>query len=241
METKKKMKVEIWSDVMCPFCYIGKRRFETAMAAFPNKDNVELVWKSFQLAPDMKATPGKNIHQYLSEHKGVSLDEAKRMNDYVTQMAAKAGLVYNFDKAVVANSFNAQRFVHFAKHNGKQNEAEEKLFQTYFADGKNIGDTNTLVELGKEIGLDVKALTETLNSDNYAEEVGADIEEAGQLGINGVPFFVFNRKYAISGAQESQTFLQALDKSYEDWHKDNPLTVIETANGRVCTPDGECT
>src|ERR1700739_803922 len=127
MELNKKMKVEIWSDVMCPFCYIGKHRFEAAMDAFSNKDSIELVWKSFQLAPDMKATPGKNIHQYLSEHKGVSLDEAKRMNDYVTQMAAKAGLVYNFDKAVVANSFNAHRFVHFAKHNGKQNEAEEKL------------------------------------------------------------------------------------------------------------------
>ena len=240
MELNKKMKIEIWSDVMCPFCYIGKHRFETAMAVFPNKNNIELVWKSFQLAPDMQATPGKNIHQYLSEHKGVSLDEAKRMNDYVTQMAAKAGLVYNFDKAVVANSFNAHRFVHFAKHNGKQNVAEEKLFQAYFTDGKNIDDTNTLFELGKEIGLDAKALTETLNSDKYAEEVGADIEEAGQLGINGVPFFVFNRKYAISGAQESQVFLQALEKSLEDWQKDTPLTVIETTDGQVCTPDGEC-
>lgn len=170
----------------------------------------------------------------------MSLDEAKRMNDYVTQMAAKAGLVYNFDKAIVANSFNAHRFLHFAKHNGKQNEAEEKLLQAYFTDGKNIDDTPTLVELGKEIGLEAKTLTEVLNSDKYAEEVGTDIEEAGQLGINGVPFFVFNRKYAISGAQESQTFLQALNKSFEDWQKNNPLIVEETTDGQVCTPDGEC-
>src|ERR1700749_2212406 len=106
---KNKMQVEIWSDIMCPFCYIGKRKFEKALEGFSNKDNIEVVWKSYQLAPDMETTPGKTIHQYLSERKGVSIDEAKRMNSYVTDMAAKTGLVYNFDKAVVANSFNAHR------------------------------------------------------------------------------------------------------------------------------------
>jgi len=234
------MKVEIWSDVMCPFCYIGKRKFEKALAEFPEKANIELEWKSFQLAPDMKTTIGKNIHQYLAEHKGFSLDEAKRMNDHVTAMAEKVGLTYNFDKSVVANSFNAHRFSHFAKLKGKQNEAEEKLFQAYFTDGKNIDDYNTLIQLGEEIGLDAMELRTALEKGAFADEVKADIEEAQQLGVQGVPFFVFDRKYAVSGAQESAAFTQVLQKSFEEWKEQNPAGIIEMTEGQVCTPDGEC-
>jgi len=217
------MKIEIWSDVMCPFCYMGKRKFEKALSEFQGKDNIEIEWKSFQLAPDMKTT-GKSIHEYLAEHKGFSLDDAMRMNNQMTQMAAKVGLTYNFDKAVVANSFNAHRFSHFAKTKGKQNEAEEKLFYAYFTDGKNIDDFNTLIQLGIDIGLDAEELRQALEKNKYAKEVTADIDEASQLGISGVPFFVFNRKYAISGAQESSTFLGALDKSYSEWHTVNKIT-----------------
>jgi predicted DsbA family dithiol-disulfide isomerase len=237
---KNKMKVEIWSDVMCPFCYIGKRKFEKALETFPGKDKIEMEWKSFQLAPEMKTTLGKNIHQYLAEHKGFSLEDAKRMNDHVTAMAAKVGLTYNFDKAIVANSFNAHRFSHFAKTKGKQNEAEEKLFKAYFTEGKNMDDTNTLVELGAEIGLDPREVRTALESGTYTNEVNADIDEAHQLGVNGVPFFVFDRKYTVSGAQESQTFTQVLQKSFEEWNKENPVTLTEMADGQVCTPDGEC-
>ena len=237
---KSKMKVEIWSDVMCPFCYIGKRKFENALAEFPGKDKIELEWKSFQLAPDMKTSPGKSIHQYLADHKGFSLQDAKRMNDHVTALAAKVGLTYNFDKSIVANSFNAHRFSHFAKTKGKQNEAEEKLFHAYFTDGKNIDDYNTLIKLGEEIGLEPIDTRAALESGAFANEVKADIEEAGQLGVQGVPFFVFDRKYAVSGAQESQTFTQVLNKSFEEWSKENPITLTEMADGQVCTPEGKC-
>ena len=238
METK--MKIEIWSDVMCPFCYIGKRKFETALAEFSHKDKVELVWKSFQLAPELKTEPGKNIHQFLAEHKGVSLNEAKGMNDYVTQMAKQVGLVYNFDKSVVANSFNAHRFAHFAKQYGKQNEAEELLFRSYFTDGKNIDDNATLISIGGEIGLDTAALKTALENGSYADNVKADINEAQQVGVRGVPFFLFNRKYAVSGAQESKTFLETLQKAFEQWSKNNPQASLEIIDGKICTPEGEC-
>lgn len=147
------MKVEIWSDVMCPFCYIGKRRFEDALQQFDGKDKVEVEWKSFQLNPDMQTTPSINISQYLADVKGWTLDYAKEMNAHVTQMAAEVGLTYDFDRAVVANSFNAHRFSHFAKQHGLGDVAEEALFKAYFTLGKNTDDLHTLADLGEEIGL----------------------------------------------------------------------------------------
>lgn len=234
------MKVEIWSDVMCPFCYIGKRKFEQALAQFPHKDKVQIVWKSFQLSPDMKTQPDKNIHWFLAEHKGISLQEAKKMNDYVTQMAKQVGLTYDFEKSVVANSFNAHRFSHFAKQCGKQDEAEELLFRSYFTDGKNIDDYPTLIQLGKEIGLDTDALKAALENGSFADAVHTDIYEAQQVGVRGVPFFVMNRKYAVSGAQESKSFLEVLEKSFAEWQKEYPETALEVVEGKVCTPDGKC-
>lgn len=236
----KKMQVEIWSDVMCPFCYIGKRRFEKALKQLPEQENIEIIWKSYQLAPDMQTDTTKNINQYLSEHKGISLEHAEQMNDQVTRMAAAEGLVYNFDKAIVANSMNAHRFSHFAKQYGKQNEAEELLFRAYFTEGKNTDDLNTLIDLGKEIGLDSDKLKTVLESEQYTDEVREDIYEAHQIGVRGVPFFVFNRKYAISGAQESGAFAQVLEKSFAEWREENHDAEIQVNNGTVCKPDGNC-
>ena len=213
---KKVMKVEIWSDVMCPFCYIGKRKFENALEQFAHKDEVEVVWKSFQLNPDMKTEAGKNINQYLAEVKGWSIEKAKEMNDHVSGIAKDIGLTYHLDKAVVANSFDAHRFSHLAKKYGKQNDAEEKLFEAYFTDGKNTADHQTLVQLGSEIGMDATEISTVLSSDEFSDEVNQDIYEAQQVGVRGVPFFVLGEKYAISGAQESSTFLQALNKTWEE-------------------------
>ena len=234
------MKVEIWSDVMCPFCYIGKRKFEAALGQFANKQNIEIEWKSFQLSPDMVTNKSKNISQYLAEHKGISLQEAKRMNDYVTDMAKQSGLTYNFDKAIVANSFKAHRFSHYAKTQGKQDEAEEKLFKAYFTEGKNTDDIDTLVELGKEIGLNASAVKKVLESEEYSEDVRHDIYEAQQVGVRGVPFFVFDRKYAVSGAQDSKVFLQSLERSFSEWQAENPEAALKVSEGNVCTPDGDC-
>ncbi len=235
-----KMKVEIWSDVMCPFCYIGKRKFESALSQFEHKEKIEIVWHSFQLAPDLKTQPNKNIHQFLAEHQGISVEQAKEMNDQVTQMAKQVGLVYNFDKSIVANSFNAHRFTHFAKQYGKQNEVEELLFRSYFTDGKNIDDYATLIQLGEEAGLDTAALKTALENGSYADEVQKDIYEAHQVGVRGVPFFVFNRKFMVSGAQESNAFLETLRKSFAEWNKENPEAKLEVTEGKICTPDKEC-
>lgn len=237
--TKNKMKVEIWSDVMCPFCYIGKRKFESAMKEFDNSSNIEIIWKSFQLAPDMETDPSKNIDQYLATHKGMSLEQAKGLNKQVSNTAAQVGLEFNFDKAIVANSFNAHRFSHLAKQHGLQNEAEERLFAAYFTEGKNTDDIPTLIQIGNEIGLDAKEVKELLEGNKYAEEVEADIYEAHQIGVRGVPFFVFDRKYAVSGAQESQAFLSTLEKSFGEW-KSTSVPSLEITEGQSCGPDGDC-
>lgn len=217
MSSRDKMKVEIWSDVMCPFCYIGKRKFENALKQFSNSGNVEIEWKSFQLSPHMKTAPDKSVHQFLSEHKGISLAQATSLNDRVTEMARQVGLDYRFDKAVPANSFKAHRFTHFAKKKDVQGKAEEALFNAYFTEGKNIDDTITLMKLGEEIGLDPLETKQVLESDEYSNEVRHDIHEAREIGVNGVPFFVFNRRYAVSGAQDPEAFLQVLKKSYDEW------------------------
>lgn len=234
------MKIEIWSDIMCPFCYIGKRRFEDALADFDHKDEIEIEWKSFLLSPELKTDPSKNIHQFLAEHKNVSVDEAKEMNNYVTNMAAQAGLIYDFDRVVPANSFNAHRFLHFAKKYGKQEEAEEALFKAYFTEGKNIDDAQTLMLMAIELGLDANILAEDMNSGAYTNEVVADINEAQQLGVRGVPFFVFNRKYAVSGAQASDAFLETIEKSFAEWKDTQPKNDFKTIEGQSCSVDGTC-
>ena len=232
------MKVEIWSDVMCPFCYIGKRRFEDALQKSAHKDEIEVEWKSFQLNPDMVTSPDTNINQYLAKIKGWSIEQAEEMNAYVTNMAAEAGLTYNFDKAVVANSFKAHRFTHLAKQHGLGDAAEEQLFKAYFTDGKNTDDIDTLIELGTTIGLDAAEIKQTLESDAYAGEVKQDITEAQRLGISGVPFFVLDRKYGISGAQTPDVFEGTIEKAFAEWQQENPkLDIIE---GESCGPDGNC-
>jgi len=234
------MKVEIWSDVMCPFCYIGKRRFETALQNFAHKDDIEIEWKSFQLNPDLETDPEIHIDQYLADIKGFTIDHARQLNAHVTQMAAEAGLTYNFDKAVVANSFNAHRLSHLAKKHGLGVAMEEQLFKAYFTDGKNIDDQGTLVELGTAIGLDANEIKQTLQSNTYAQEVKRDVAEAQYLGVQGVPFFVLNRKYAVSGAQAVTVFEQSLEKAFDDWQKENPRPKLEIIEGESCGPDGDC-
>lgn len=224
------MTVEIWSDVMCPFCYIGKRRFEQALDQFDHKNEVAVNWKSFQLDPTTQTDPDTNIHEFLAARKGISLEQARAMNDRVTQMAAEVGLTYNFDKAVVANSFDAHRLSHLAKKYGLQDEAEERLFAAYFTEGKNTADCNTLVQLGSEIGLDPEEVRRTLNSNEFAEEVRRDIYEAQQVGLRGVPHFVINDKYAISGAQSPALFLEALNKIWIEFkNSDLPASSSEEA------------
>lgn len=225
--TKNKLRIEIWSDVVCPFCYIGKRKFEAALSEFKHSNDLEIIWKSYQLSPEMITVPGKSIHQYLSEHKRISLTEATSMNNQVADWAKNVGLQYNFDKAIPANTFMAHRFSHLARIKGVQNQAEEKLFSAYFTEGKNIDDVETLTQIGSEIGIDADLVRNTLKSNEFADAVKNDIQEAFSLGLRGVPFFVFDRKYAVSGAQDSKVFLNTLEKAYESWQKENPVYRID--------------
>jgi predicted DsbA family dithiol-disulfide isomerase len=235
-----KMQVEIWSDVMCPFCYIGKRKFEAALSQFVHKENIEVIWKSYMLNPEMKTDTNKNSIVALAEHKGISIEESKEMHKYVVEMATNAGLKYNMDKTISANSFNAHRLTHYAKSQGKQLEIEEKLFEAYFILGKNIDDTNTLIGLGESVGLSKETLVKVIKGNDYAEDVRQDVYEAQQVGVRGVPFFVFDRKYAVSGAQESAVFLQSLQKSFDEWQKTNPDKAMKVINGKVCEPEKGC-
>lgn len=235
-----KMKVEIWSDIMCPFCYIGKRKFEQALQKFDGSEDVSIEWHSFQLDPTMQSVPGKDVYSYLAERKGQSLDWSKQMHKQVADTAAAVGLTYNFDKAVIANSFDAHRLIQFAKTKGKGDEAEEKLFSAYFTEGKDMSNHAVLTALGEEIGLSSTDVGQLLNDDGYSEEVNADIEEAQQLGVTGVPFFVFDRKYAVAGAQAPEVFLQVLEKSFGEWRKASSVLQFQTAAGDVCEPGGDC-
>lgn len=235
------MQVDIWSDIMCPFCYIGKRNFEAALEQLPHRDKVKVVWHSFQLDPTMQSQPGKNVYDYLAERKGQTREWSVKMHEHVVQTAREAGLTYNFDKAVIANSFDAHRLIQLAKKHGAGDAAEEHLFKAYFTDGEDVADHATLQRIGGEIGLDATEVRTMLESDAYAEEVHRDIARAGAMGIRGVPFFVFHDRYAVSGAQPVETFVQALQQSWAEYEKEHPVIVdLSSPEGSVCSVDGVC-
>lgn len=234
------MKVEIWSDIACPFCYIGKRKFEAALEQFAHKDSVEVEWKSFQLDPEMKQVPGKNIYESLAEKKGWTPEQAKALSGQVVSMAAQEGLHYHMDATVPANTLNAHRLTHLAAKHGLQDAAEERLFQAYFMEGRNIQDSETLVQLGTDIGLKEEDVRTMLAGGEFTYEVRMDCAEAQQIGVTGVPFFVIDRKYAVSGAQPSELFLQALQTARTEWEKAHPPVAVLNSDGPSCDINGNC-
>lgn len=232
------MKVDIWSDVRCPFCYIGKRKFENALEKFSNKNEVEVNWRSFELDPSLETNPAINSVEYISQVKGISKQQGLEMHQHVINVAKEVGLHFDFEKSVVANSFNAHRLIQFAKSQGKGNEMEEALFKAHFTDGKNIDDKQILMQIGTAIGIDEKSIQNVLDSNAFADEVRNDEQQAQLLGVRGVPFFVLNNKYGISGAQSSETFLSALEQTWEEIKKEKqPLIITE---GESCSADGNC-
>lgn len=209
------MKVEIWSDVVCPFCYIGKRRFEEALQGFEGREEVQVEWKSYQLNPGLEPVPGQSIHEYLAQHKGISPEHALQMNRQVEQMAAESGLSYQLDRCVVANTADAHRLIQYAKTLGKSDEMEEALFKAYFTDGKNLNLHEILLETAVSAGLPREDAARVLASNEFADQVELDAYEASQLGVRGVPFFVFDRKYGISGAQPLEVFERTFRQTLE--------------------------
>ncbi len=213
------MKIEIWSDVMCPFCYIGKRHLEKAMENVPFSNEIEIEWKSYQLNPDYHNTTNESLYDYLARAKGMTIAQAKQMTGNVLEMANKAGLSLDFEHSVPANSFDAHRFLHFAKSKGLQNEAEEALFQAHFIEGKDIANKEIVSAIGQMLGLIKHEIDSVLATDDFAEAVQYDGYESQQIGIRGVPYFVFDRKYALSGAQPVETFKSALTQSFMEMGK----------------------
>ncbi|MFN7911404.1 MAG: DsbA family oxidoreductase [Bacteroidota bacterium] len=239
--TNEKMRVEIWSDIMCPFCYIGKRQFEEALKEFSSFGKIEVVWRSFLLDPSLPKPSSKlSTYEYLAKRKGISLEQSISLHRNVSDMAKGVGLNYNFDIAVVANSFDAHRLIQLAKTFGLGDKAEERLFKAYFSEGKDMCDVNLLIALGKEIGISEVDLNQLLISDSFADEVKSDIEDAKRIGVTGVPFFVFNRQYAVSGAQGSDVFKDILQKAFTSWEKAETQLKDAKVSGKVCTPENGC-
>lgn len=219
------MKVEIWFDVICPFCYVGKRRFEEALQQFNHSDEVYIDWKSFQLNPDTKTDSETSINEYLADVKGWTSEQVQKMNQRIKKMAATVGLEYNLDDTVIANSFNAHRLIQYAKTQNKSDEAVEALFRAFFREGKNLENRDTLLEIASDLHLDPSETREMLEVDNFTGAVKKNMQEARRMNIGGVPFFLFNRQFAISGAQKVERYVDALEKS---WKEEQPPVELST-------------
>ena len=205
------MNIEIWSDVACPFCYVGKRHFEKALEQFDGRDSVNVTWRSYQLDPSRPRDPEGDVHDLLARKVG-GRERALELNDRMTAMAADAGLDFHLDKTIPTNTFDAHRLSHLAARHGVQDAVVEALFKAYFVDGEHIGRPETLVRIGTEAGLDAQAVEEMLAGDAEAEAVKEDIETAYGFGISGVPTFVVERRYAITGAQPVEAIRATLEK-----------------------------
>ena len=202
------LNVEIWSDVVCPWCYIGKRRFEAAVERFDG--DVDVTWRSFELDPGAPPVREHTATEHLAAKYGMSREQAESSHAQMTELAAQEGLEYHFERARGGNSFDAHRLVHLATANGLQDEAMERVMRGYFTEGVAIGDREALIELAAEIGLDAR---EALEGEEYADAVREDEELARRIGIQGVPFFVLDRRYGVSGAQPAELLVQALEKA----------------------------
>lgn len=207
-----RLRIDIWSDFACPFCYIGKRNLEKALEELEIVGKVDIVFHSFQLDPDAKKDNQSSILEILSKKYKIDKDESQRMIDRVVDMAKDVGLNYNYDKVVETNTFDAHRLVHYAKEENKDEEIIERLFKAYFIEGLDIGDIETLARISKESGLDREGAMEVLGKGGYSAKVNSDKDLAKELGITSVPFFVINNKTAIPGAQSSHVFLKVLDE-----------------------------
>ena len=234
------MRVEVWSDVVCPWCYIGKRRFEAALARFAHRDEVELVWRSFELdvsAPPSSAEQGIYAERLATKY-GCSVTEAQVMIDNMTITAAQEGLDFRFDLARPGNTFDAHRLLHLALEYGRQDELKERLDRATFTEGSPASDHSALRALAAQVGLPEVEVDAVLASDRYAEAVRDDEAKARAYGISGVPFFVIDGRYGISGAQPADAVLQTLDKA---WSERPPLTLVAPGGTAPSCEGDSCT
>ncbi len=242
VSSAKPFRIDVWSDVVCPWCYIGKRRLERALAEFPNREEVEVVWHSFELDPkspkEHDAT--KSHAERLSTKLGCSKSEAEGMIKRVADLASADGIGMQLEKSHSGNTFDAHRLIHLGKAHGIQDAVKERFFKGYMTEGESIGNTKTLERLAVDAGLPAEEVRSVLESDRYAEDVRADEEEAQEIGVRGVPFFVLGERYAVSGAQPAELLTRAITEAWKE-AKAKPTPIAETAvlpDGTVCGPDG---
>lgn len=210
------IQIEIWSDISCPFCYLGKKNFEMALAESGYRDRVRIIWKSYLLNPGMRTEPGLSLYDFLEREKGWDKSEVVATEARLNQAGKIIGVQYRFDKVVVSSTLRAHALLHYAGKQGKQGPVGERLFKAYFTEGANVDDVQTLVRLALECGLDTSELEKILTSGAYDTDIRRDIAEAERLNVRGVPYFLIDRKYAVSGAQDPEVFIETLKKAFGD-------------------------
>ena len=230
------MKVEIWSDVVCPWCAIGKRRFDEALARFDHRDDVEVVWRSFELDPGAPPVREGVLVDHLARKYGMSRQQAEASQARLTALAEVEGLEFNFDQAKGGNTFHAHRLLHFAAAQGRQADVGERLFRAYFRDGQAIGTRPVVRQVALSAGLDPGAVDEMLDSGAYGDAVRDDEVEANELGVSGVPFFVIDRRYALAGAQPTEVLLEVLDTAWAEREPADLEPIAGSADG-ACEDD----
>ena len=232
------MKIDIWSDIVCPFCYIGKRRLEAAVAQFEHSDEVEVTWHSFELDRGAVAVSDVPLVDLVASKYGTTREQAIAQHRSMAHAAAELGLEFSWETARYGNTFDAHRVVHLAAEQGLADAAHERLMRAYFTEGLAVGDRETLVRLAGEIGLDAVAVRDMLESDDYGNHVRSDEATAKMLGIGSVPFFVFDRKYGVSGAQPVEVFTQALETAWATRHEVPEPVAVGGGCGGGCGAGG---
>ena len=226
------MRVEIWSDIACPWCYVGKRRFEAALASYEHRDEVQVTWRSFELDPSAPFSSGVDNAARLAAKYGVSREEAEGMLERMTRVADDEGLSFRLDIARSGRTYDAHRLIHLAAEHGLQDQLKEALLSAYQEKGQHIADPDVLTSVAVEVGLDPDEVRDVLSTNRYGDDVRADENEAHEIGVQGVPFFVFDRRYAVSGAQPSDVLLDVLQRA---WDERQPVQILA---GDSCGIDG---
>ena len=235
-----KLTVDIWSDIACPWCYVGKRRFEAALRQFGHRDAVRVVWRAFELKPDappVESSRTSYVERLATKYRTTTSD-AQAMIDRMTGVAAQDGLTFRFDRIQPGNTFLAHRLLHLAAQHQLQDTLKERLLRAYLTEGAAIGDRATLKGLAEEAGLPAEEVDELMETDRFASEVRDDETEAHELGITGVPFFVFAKRYAVSGAQSADVLLSVLERAWTELVVPEAVTQGAYSEGAVCGPDG---
>jgi predicted DsbA family dithiol-disulfide isomerase len=234
-----KMKIEIWSDVVCPFCYISKKNFEKALSKFEHKNRIDVIWRSYELYPNMLTNPNKTYYEYLAERDEITVEEVELLYDFVLEMAQDSGLELNLEKTLILNTKKAHQLIQVAKTQNLSSEVGEQLFRACFVENKNIDDIEILQQIADKTGIVYTNFSTLLSSKEIINAFSLDIERSANKEINSVPYFLLNDNVAINGAQDVKVFTDMLEKAWKNFELDNQGE-FENINGQSCSMDGNC-